>query len=947
MAAGTEIERLIVRLVGDATSYQKTLRDAQKEAKRTGQVVETQSKKIERIGKSLQKFGASVSRLGRSLSLKLTAPLTIIGGLSVRAFAQFDNAMTQSTSIMKVTTAQMKEMRDVALSLSGVAAQAPKELAESYFFLASAGKSAEQAMALLPRVAEFATAGAFDMALATDLLTDAQSALGLATKDVTKDTENLIKVSDVLVKANTLANASVQQFSIALTSKAGAALKSYNVDVEEGVAVLAALADQGIKAQLAGNALDRVIRLLSKASRDNTKDFEKFGFSVFNVDGSMRNLADIIGNIEDITKDMSVETKSATLEMLGFEARVQGVILPLLGTSDAIRKYEKELRNAQGITKEVADKQMKSFSNQMKLLKNQITIVGIEIGETLVPVIKGLSRLIKSAMSIWRNFNGITKSVIVTLGLLIAVIGPLLIAFGSVISLAGFTTMGFVALGGQAVVLKIAVIGLKGAFVGLIGLGVVAFFSEVRRSIAEANKELDKSRQKLSELEESSRQRIERIKNPERRAESARATSARLLANVRADQFALTKVLQEQKEALGNFGMTEEEGRKAFLLPDFFEQFDLSIPLRKNLEDSREELRKHDKWLGQQGIKVQERELNTLGKTLKKTILARFAAADKIFAIEKKLVGLQAAGPEKEPMLIGAARSLLGFFGKPGAERSIEEARHAKQIARAEKEIEVAITQFRATNRRVEGVRKEIALDEEQRKTAEERTKAEERTTQKIVSFFDMKNEAVKSWSRTFVAATKSVIKAEATQERAMKEGVQVTERFLTPQIKFLNRLRDLQGLLNVGALGKGPEAQGIFDRAVKEAQKEFDNAINARGKQVTEQFLTPQEKFAKRQKNLQKLLGEKQISQPTFERAMKSARIERDKTLGGPRLGRVTGARFGSLEAQQRVAEFKSLRGGGEKAGVAKTNELLTEIRDNLVDLPTPIEVEEAGLTV
>ena len=56
------------------------------------------------------------------------------------------------------------------------------------------------------------------------------------------------RVSDVLVRANTLANATVQQFSTALTSKAGAALKSFNKDVEEGVAVLAAMADQGIKA---------------------------------------------------------------------------------------------------------------------------------------------------------------------------------------------------------------------------------------------------------------------------------------------------------------------------------------------------------------------------------------------------------------------------------------------------------------------------------------------------------------------------------------------------------------------------------------------------------------------------------------------------------------------------------------------------------------------------
>src|SRR5690606_21262168 len=107
---------------------------------------------------------------------------------------------------------------------------------------------------------DFATAGAFDLALATDLATDAQSALGMTSKDVAKDQENLIRVTDVLVKANTLANANVQQFSEAITNDAGAALKAFGKDIEEGAAILAAYADQGTKGQVAGSNLSRVMR---------------------------------------------------------------------------------------------------------------------------------------------------------------------------------------------------------------------------------------------------------------------------------------------------------------------------------------------------------------------------------------------------------------------------------------------------------------------------------------------------------------------------------------------------------------------------------------------------------------------------------------------------------------------------------------------------------------
>jgi TP901 family phage tail tape measure protein len=269
------------------------------------------------------------------------------------------------------------------------------------------------------------------MARATDLLTDAQSALGLSTKNVVQDTLNLTRVSDVLVKANTLANASVEQFSIALTSKAGSSLKAFSKDVEEGVAVLAAFADQGVKAELAGNQLDRVIRLLSKSSMDNAAAHEELGFKVFDSAGKMRNMGDIIENLEGVLSGMSDQQKVVTLDMLGFQARVQQAILPLLGTSQAIKYYEAELRNAGGTTALVAEKQMKSFSNQMKMLWNQVQVAAIAIGEDLVPVVQAMSEKIQAGLRWWKGLDDSTKSTIAKVALLVAATGPLLLVLGT------------------------------------------------------------------------------------------------------------------------------------------------------------------------------------------------------------------------------------------------------------------------------------------------------------------------------------------------------------------------------------------------------------------------------------------------------------------------------------------------------------------------------------
>lgn len=502
MAAETEIERLIVRLIGDASSYQKMMKDAEAQAKKTAALIENR----------LRKVGDVMTKVGRSMTLKITAPLAVIGGAAVKTFSDFDKAMVESTSIMKVTTDQIDQMREAAVNLSagGEVLQGPKQLAESYFFLASAGKDAAQSMALLPKVAAFATAGAFDMALATDLLTDAQSALGLSSKNVIEDTRNLVRVSDTLVKANTLANASVQQFSTALTSKSGAALKSYGKDVEEGVAVLAALADQGVKAELAGNALDRVIRLSSKGALDNAKAHQKLGFQVFDNAGKMRNLGDIIANLEDVLEGLSDEQRAATLDMLGFEARVQGVILPLLGTSDAIKKYEAELRKAKGTTQEVADKQMKSFSAQMTILKNQVTAASIEIGQKLAPVVKAMGSLVASTANAWRGMNSVVQDVIITLALLLGAVGPMLIVLGNLLRVIASAITGFKLLKTNALAARAAL----ASFGTLVIAGILITAAD---ALADINAELDITAKRVERLRGIRLQNLLAIEDPKER----------------------------------------------------------------------------------------------------------------------------------------------------------------------------------------------------------------------------------------------------------------------------------------------------------------------------------------------------------------------------------------------------------------------------------------------
>jgi len=425
----TEVEKLIVRMVGDATSYQKMMRDAQKGAIQTGNIVQRQGKRIEAIGRSLQKFARSVKSLGRSLSLKITAPVLGTGAFGVKQFASFNKAMTESTSIMKVNTNQTKQMRDMAMSLRSI--KGPEELAQSYFFLASAGMDANQALASLPVIVEFATAGNFDMALATDLLTDAQTALGLQTGNTADDLQHLTNIANALTLANIQANASVQQFAEALTADAANAAQSMGQELESLMAVLGAYASKGKKAAEAGNLYGRATRLLTSAARRNKEEFEKLGIVVVDkVTKEYRDLIEIIEDMEEAFDGMKRPARDAALEKLGFAALAQKSITPLIGMSKQMKIWRQEQAAAGDVIGDVARKQLKAFTNRMRLVWNEVKKVGIQVGEILAPWIIKLGEYVEKVTVFWRKLSPEMKKTVVVIALVAAAVGPLLIGFG-------------------------------------------------------------------------------------------------------------------------------------------------------------------------------------------------------------------------------------------------------------------------------------------------------------------------------------------------------------------------------------------------------------------------------------------------------------------------------------------------------------------------------------
>lgn len=434
----------------------------------------------------------------RAWTVGVTRPILALSAAAVKEFATFNQAMTESLSIMQRVTPQMKEqLESVAIQFSKETITSASDLAKSYYYLTQSGLTAAESLAALDTVNRFAIAGMFDQKKATDLLTDAQAALGKNVKNnAAANAAEMTRIGDILVKASTVANSSVEQFSKALTAKAGAAMKLFNRSTEEGVAVLSAFADQGIRAELAGNMYDRALRLLAKSAMSNAAEHRALKFSVFDANGAMRNMADISDNLTQIMAGLSDEQKAATLLMLGFEARSQQAITPLIGMGDAIRGWESDLRKAGGSIQEVSDIIQTSFNAQLEIMWNQIKSVMISLGEPFSESMKGVTELVRYLVDQFHSIDRATQGWLTSIAKLIAYMAP----FVTLVGLLGWTALralGHILLfvGGiqsaivQMVAMRLVVIGVAGVITGVLVTGVVM----ATRYLIGFNAELDKS----------------------------------------------------------------------------------------------------------------------------------------------------------------------------------------------------------------------------------------------------------------------------------------------------------------------------------------------------------------------------------------------------------------------------------------------------------------------
>jgi len=348
----------------------------------------------------LNRLGTAAGATGAMIQSALM-PLAGVAGLVklTTVGEQFNRKMRQSTAIMgDLSQAMRVDMRQAAFAVAKDTKFAASEVAQSYYFLVSAGLDARRSIAALPQVATFAQAGMFDLARATDILTDAQSAMGLASADAAKHMTNMRRVGDVVVAAAKKANASVEQFGEALMNKGALAAKLAGMELEEVTAILMVMADKGFaKGAEGGQAVWMALRDLKTKAVENKAAFWKMGIAVDAGGGKMAKMADIMEDMTRVLGKLNPLAQQEALSKLGLPSKSLAPILTLLGEADRLRDFEKYLQRAGGTMEAVANKQLTPMQKGWAKLSATITEVASGLTKSMGPGVQGALELAAKA----------------------------------------------------------------------------------------------------------------------------------------------------------------------------------------------------------------------------------------------------------------------------------------------------------------------------------------------------------------------------------------------------------------------------------------------------------------------------------------------------------------------------------------------------------------------
>ncbi len=321
--------------------------------------------------------GNLISDLTKTAATKLAG----LAKSSVSVGMNFDASMSQVAATMGTTVDQIDNLTKVAKEMGSTTKFTATQAADALNYLALAGYDADKAAEVLPSVLNLAAAGGMDLAYASDLVTDAMASL-----NIEANKQNVDDFGNKLAMAASKANANVSQLGEAILTVGGTAANLKGGTTELTTA-LGLLANVGIKGAEGGTHLRNIILSLQSPTDEAAKKMQKLGLQVYDAQGNMRGLNDILGDLNSAMNGMTQGQKDSIINQLFNKTDLAAVNGLLAAQGDQWDTLAAQIDNADGAMGQMAETQIDNLQGAMTIMSSAFEGMQLAVYDELEPTL--------------------------------------------------------------------------------------------------------------------------------------------------------------------------------------------------------------------------------------------------------------------------------------------------------------------------------------------------------------------------------------------------------------------------------------------------------------------------------------------------------------------------------------------------------------------------------
>ena len=426
----------------------KTLKEAERQAQeqfKQGKVSEEQYKALQReiaetegklkslqktadestvkLGKGIQNAGEKITDAGKKMST-VSAGIVGLGAAAVKTAADFEAGMSEVAAISGASAEELNALTEVAKRLGAETKFSASDAAEGLKYMAMAGWDTSDMLGGLEGVMKLAAASGEDLGSVSDIVTDALTAFGMKA-------EESGRFADVLAQAASKSNTNVSMMGETFKYVAPVA-GAMGYSIEDTATAIGLMANAGIKGTQAGTSLRSILTRLAKPPKAAAEAMEELGLSITNADGSIKPLDVTLLELRQKFSGLTQEEQVQMAANLAGQEAMSGLLAIVNASDEDFAKLSESINNSAGAADQMAATMQDNLSGRVEELKSKVEGIAISFGETLIPIVERAVEKLGQFADWLSQLDEGQQQMIVTVGLVVAAIGPLLMVIGQV-----------------------------------------------------------------------------------------------------------------------------------------------------------------------------------------------------------------------------------------------------------------------------------------------------------------------------------------------------------------------------------------------------------------------------------------------------------------------------------------------------------------------------------